>query len=60
MGPKGHSSKDVRIPVRNRMMEAQLVEEKPLHAKIELYEVIPDEEVTTYYDIFEKVETKGA
>ena len=42
------------------MMEAQLVEEKPLHAKIELYEVIPDEEVTTYYDIFEKVETKGA
>jgi hypothetical protein len=58
MSKVGHAAEDVRIPVRDLMVKAQLVVEELLHGQIELLEVDADQSVALE-DVPEKITAEG-
>ena len=58
MSKVGHATEDVRIPVRDLVVKAQLVVEELLHGQIELLEVDADQSVALE-DVPEKITAEG-
>jgi hypothetical protein len=58
MGPEGHSSEDVGIPVRDLMVNAHFVVQELFHAQIEGDEVVTDQKVPRKNDVPEQIKAE--